>query len=282
MALLGTIRNQFGWLMMALIFIGIGSFLFMDISPGGNAPMGGTTTVGYINGDKITSDMVQRYTGEYKGGGLLNEEVREAVWERVIGEKLLTQKAAVAGIEVTPEEMGDMFFSDRPELLSPIIRQRFGDRQTGQVNTEQLRQQMIQIKDINVLLSQAETERQKEEIREYQKQWFAMERNIKIDRLQGKYFQTISAGFYAPKWMAEFENKLQNTSYNVDYVRIPYTDIPGEIQVTDEDLKAYIAGRAKEYDKEPAVRNENDRFSVTPPAQESAIYRDEMQEAAEA
>lgn len=282
MALLGTIRNQFGWLMMALIFIGIGSFLFMDISPGGNTPTGGSTTVGYINDEKITNDMVQVYSDEYKGAGYLNEEVREQVWDRLIGEKLLTQKATEAGIEVTPEEMGDMFLSNRPELLSPIVRQRFGDRQTGMVNTQELRQRMTEVKNTSSLMARAENDRQREEIREYQKQWFAMERNVKIDRLQGKYFQTINAGFYAPKWLAEFENKLQKASYNIDYVQIPYTNITGDVQVSDEDLKAYIAERAKEYDRKAAVSIEYLSFLVTPSAADSALYRDELIEAAEA
>lgn len=282
MALLGTIRNQFGWLMMGLIFVGIGSFLFMDISPGNNTPTGGSSTVGYINDEKITNDMVQQYSDEYKGAGYLNEEVRAQVWERLVGEKLLTQKATEAGIEVTPEEMGDMFFSDRPQLLSPIVRQRFGDRQTGQVNTQQLRQQMMEIKNTSALMARAETERQKEEIREYQKQWFAMERNIKIDRLQGKYFQALNAGFYTPKWMAEFENNLQNATYNIDYVRIPYTNVTGDIQVSDEDLKSYVAARAKEYDRKAAVSIEYVSFMVTPTSADSALYRDEMQKAAAA
>ena len=280
MALLGTIRNQFGWLMMGLIFVGIASFLFMDISPGNSALSGKAATVGYVNDDKITSEMIRVYSDDYKGGGYLNEEVQEMVWDRLIGEKLLLQRTAEAGIEVTPEEMGDMFLSDRPDLLSPIVRNRFADRQTGQVNTQQLKQQMTEIKNTSALLQRAQSEQDKQELLEVQKQWFAMERNVKVDRLQGKYFQTLNAGFYTPNWMAEFENNLQNASYNIDYVRIPYTNVGGEVEVTDEELKAYIAGRPKQYDREAVVGIEYVSFLVTPTAQDSAFFSEELEQIA--
>lgn len=280
MALLGTIRNQFGWLMMALIFIAIAAFLFMDISPGNTAGMGGAVTVGYVNDDKITNEMIRAYSDEYKGAGYLNEEIQEQVWDRLVGEKLLLQKTNEAGMVVTPEEMGDMFLSDRPELLSPIVRNRFADRQTGQVNTAQLKQQMDQIKNTNALLENAQNENDRQELLEVQKQWFAMERSVKVDRLQGKYFQALNAGFYAPNWMTEFENNLQNATYSIDYVRIPYTNITGNITVTDEDLKSYIAARPKQYDRKASVNIEYVIFPVTPTAQDSAQFREELTQVA--
>lgn len=279
MALLGTIRNKFGWLMMGLIFVGIASFLFMDISPNGPAT-NATTVVGYVNDDKITQEMMRTYSDEYKGAGYLNEELQQEVWDRIVGEKLLMQKTNAAGIVVTPDEMGDMFLSNRPELLSPIVRRRFGDRQTNKVNTAGLREQMEIFKNTSLLLSRAKNEREEQELLEQQKQWFAIERSVKIERLQSKYFQAISAGFYTPSWMAEFENNLQNATYNVDYVRIPYTNIQGDINVTDEELKAYIAARPKQYDRKATASIEYVSFPVIPTAKDSAMYRQQMMEIA--
>ncbi len=283
MALLGTIRNRFGWLMMALIFIGIGSFLLMDISPGNSLPSAGGATVGYINDEKVSNDLIRQYSDDYKGQGYLNEEIQQSVWDRIIGEKLLLQKTEEAGMKVTPTEMGDLFVSDRPELLSSIVVQRLGDPQTRQVNTAQVKQRMDFMKNTGQINEQTEgNPQQRQALMDQQEQWFALERAVKVKSLQDKYFIAIEKGIYTPSWLAEMDNKIEETGYNFDYVRIPYTNITDPVDVTDEEIKAYIQTRPKEYDREATASLEYVTFDVIPTAEDTAIYRQELLEIAEA
>jgi peptidyl-prolyl cis-trans isomerase D len=281
MALLGTIRNRFGWLMMAVIFIGIASFLFMDISPGNSLPSA-NTTVGYINGEKVTNDMVRAYTEDYQGQGYLNEEIQKNVWDRIIGEKLLLQKTTEAGMMVTPEEMGDLFVSDRPELLSSLVVQRLGDPQTRQVNTQQVKQTMDFMKNTGQILSQTkDNPQQRAAALEQQQQWFALERAVKVKSLQDKYFIALERGIYTPSWLAELDNKIEETGYNFDYVRVPYTNVTDPIEITDQAIQDYIKAHPKEYEREATVSLEYITFDVTPTAADSAEYRQELLEIAE-
>lgn len=282
MALLGTIRNRFGWLMMAVIFIGIASFLFMDIAPGNSLPTAGGATVGYINDEKVSNDLVREYAEDYKGQGYLNEEIQRDVWDRIVGEKLLLQKTTEAGMKVTPVEMGDLFVSDRPELLSSIVVQRLGDPQTRQVNTQQVKQTMDFMKNTGEIMSQTkDNPQQRSSALEQQQQWFALERAVKVKSLQDKFFIALERGMYTPSWLAKMDNDLEETGYNFDYVRVPYTNVEGNIEVTDDEIKKYIAAHPKEYDRKATASIEYVTFDVVPTASDSAEYRQELSEVAE-
>ncbi|BDS15260.1 peptidylprolyl isomerase [Aureispira anguillae] len=277
MALLGTIRNRFGWMMMALVFIGVASFLFMDISPGANTASGRATTVGFVNDDKVSGELVQQYTQEYQGGRYLTEEIQAQVWERIIGEKLLTQKTMAAGMIVTPTEMGDLFLSPDPRLLSPVVVNRLGDPQTRQVNSEQVRQAIDMFHNTNALLQQANGDpQQKETLLEQQRNWLALEKSVKVRALQDKYFKALESGMYTPAWMVEMEHKTQETGYNFDYVRIPYTNIKAKVEVSDQEMKDYIAAHPRLYKREATAAIDYIVFDVKPTSEDSTIYFDEM------
>lgn len=277
MALLGTIRNRFGWMMMALVFIGVASFLFMDISPGANTASGRSATVGYVNGDKVSNELVQQYTQEYQGGRYLNEEIQAQVWERIIGEKLLAQKTMDAGMMVTAEEMGNLFLSEDPSLLSPIVMNRLADPQTRKVNTEQVKQAIDMFHNTNALLQQANgNPQQKEALLEQQKNWLDLEKSVKVRALQDKYFKALEKGMYIPSWMVEMEHKTQETGYNFDYARIPYTNIKGNVEVSDQEMKDYIAAHPRQYKREATANIDYIVFDVKPTAEDSADYYNEM------
>lgn len=281
MALLGTIRNRFGWVMMGLVFIGVASFLFMDISPGANTASGRAATVGYVNGEKVSNDLVQEYASEYKGAGYLQEEIQAQVWDRIVGEKLLTQKTIDAGMEVTAVEMGDLFLSQDPRLLSPVVQNRLADPKTRQVNTDNVKQMIEMYKNTGALMKQADGNvKQQQQLLEQQKEWLALEKSVKTRALQDKYFIALEKAIYTPSWMVEMENKLQETSYNFDYVRIPYTSIKDEVEVSDKEMTDYIAANARQYKRKASANIEYVVFDVTPTSEDSLYYYTSMEERA--
>lgn len=279
MALLGTIRNRFGWIMMALIFMGMLSFLFMDISPGANASGSASLTVGYVNSDKISNDLVQQYSQEYQGNQLLSEQISEFVWDRIVREKLVAQRADEAGMKISPLEMGDLLLSSDPALISPIIKQYFGDPQRGgMVNTEDIKQRYNIFHDTKELLKQAEGDQNRvAELLEQQKNWFNLERTIEKSKLQDNFFKAISNGVYTPNWLVEMDQKLQKTSYNFDFVRIPYTNINEPIEIADEALTAYIEANPRVYKKEATATVSFVSFDVFPTQEDSSAYLSEME-----
>jgi peptidyl-prolyl cis-trans isomerase D len=283
MALLGTIRNRFGWVMMGLIFLGMVSFLFMDISPGNQAASGSSTTVGYVNGEKVSNELVQQYSREYQGNQLLQEEIHKYVWERIVSEKLLSQKTVEAGIVVTPDEMGDMFLSSDPSLLSPTVVRRLGDQKTRQVNTEQVKDAIKMFHSTSELVKRSNGDKkQLEQLREQQANWLRLEQSVQMERSQNKYFAAVEKGIYTPTWMVEMERKTQDASYTFDYVRIPYTDIIKTADVSDKELTDYIAAHPKQYKREATASIEYLVFQIDPTSKDSMEYRTQMEKNATA
>jgi peptidyl-prolyl cis-trans isomerase D len=278
MALLGTIRNRFGWVMMALIFIGMASFLFMDIAPGGNTPSTRSTIVGYVNDEKVSNDLVQKYAKEYQGNQLLSEQIDEYVWERVVREKLMDDKTYRAGMMVSPVEMGDLLMSNDPSLLSPVIKQYFGDsKRGGAVNVEDIKQRYDAFHNTKALLNQANNDQRKiEELLEQQQQWFSLEESIEKNRLHEKFFKAIDRSVYTPAWMVELEQKNQKAGYNFDYVRIPYSNINDAIEVSDKEITNYIASHPRQYKRAATATINYLVFDVLPTSEDSLAYLNEM------
>jgi len=280
MALLGTIRNRFGWVMMGLIFVGIFAFLFMDISPGGNTPSGNSRSVGSVNGDKISSELVRQYSADYQGGQYITEEINQYVWDRIIDEKIVAQRTSEAGMAVSPLEMGDMFVSADPRLLSSTVKQYFGDRQRGgMVNTADLKQR-IDAFHSSATLAQIQDAEQKDQYLKQRDAWFSLEKTVKQNRLREKYVNSLRKSIYTPNWMVEMEQKTQETAYNFDYVRIPYVNIKEEVKVSDQEIKDYIAAHPREYKREATANLSYVLFDVLPTAQDTADYIAEMTEIA--
>jgi len=280
MALLGTIRNRFGWLMSGLIFLGVAAFLFMDAS-GPNSGMGGSSSkVGSVNGEKITRDEIQKYSQNMQGRGMLSEEIDAQVWQQVVTEKILNQKAEEAGLAVTADEMGELFLSPDPRIQSQLVRQQFMDRQTGQVNTDQIRQVLNMFKSKSALRQQYQGEQLQQMLEQYDT-WKDLEKSVKQQRLQSKYFNALDAGFFTPNWLTNLEHKTRNTAYNFDYVSIPYSAINGEGEVTDEEMKKYIAAHPRQYKREASANIDYVLFDVIPTSKDSSDYIDEMKNVAE-
>ncbi len=280
MALLGTIRNKFGWLMMGLIFVGLGSFLLMDASGPQNQMGGNSTKAGSINGEKITRDEIRTYSQNLQGRGMLQEEIDQRVWDQIIAEKLLNQKATEAGFKVTADEMGELFLSQDRNIISSLVANQFGDRTTGQINFDQIRQALTTFKNRGSIVNQYKGEQQTQMLEQYDA-WKDLEKSVQVDRLRNKYFSALDLGFYTPDWMVQMENGIRNSSYNFDYVSVPYPAVSGEGDVTEEEIKAYISANPRQYKREASVSLDYVLFDVIPTSDDSAAYQTDMSKLAE-
>ena len=191
------------------------------------------------------------------------------------------QKTLAAGMEVTSTEMGDLFLSKDASLLSPIVQSRLADQKTRQVNTDQVKEMIAMYKNTSALIKRADGNvKQQEQLLDQQRDWLALEKSVKTRALQDKYFVALEKGIYTPTWMAEMENNLQETGYNFDYVRIPYTNIKNEVSVSDKEMKDYIAANARQFKREATANIEYVVFDVAPTKEDSLLYYTSMEERA--
>lgn len=128
MAVLGKIRNQFGWVMMGLVILGIGGFLFMDVSSMGNGMGAQQRIVAKINGEDVLRDDFDVYIKNYEGAQASQEQIREQAWKDLLSNVIYKQQAKKLGIVVTDEELTDLFTGQN---ISPLVAQQFAQMGAG-------------------------------------------------------------------------------------------------------------------------------------------------------
>lgn len=248
-----------------MIGLGLGGFVIMDMMSGQQSLFGSSQTiVGNIEGKKLDWNQFMRTESILYGNS--NADVyarRNALWNYYVEEALIEQEADALGLGVGKTELIDLQFGANP---SPIIRQRFINPQTGQLDRQQLSEFQAAIQS-NTLTDP--------KIRSF---WAHQEKEIIKERLQSKLSNMVSKALYTPTWMAEMGNKDQNSRVNFTYVKVPFDEVDNtEVSLSDEDYANYI--------KENAARFESDEetrildyvvFEVKPTPDDSAMWRKQI------
>lgn len=251
------------WVVFVIIALATLSFILMDAQgPGGGAVS--DTTLGVVNGKKIDYkefDMAERV--------LFNNSTQEplmrraGLWDYFINKSIVEGEAEDIGMSVGKNELMELQFG---QSLSPIIFQNYRTP-TGQVDIAQLTQIKNAIQTNSPDLSP-----------DFRRYWAEQEKQVISTQLQTKINTMMQKGLYTPTWMAEETFKIQNTSVNLEVVKIPFDEIDGTgITVTDADLNSYIKERANEYERKEEERVvQYVAMDVTPNKQDSAYWNAEM------
>ncbi|MGB3546479.1 MAG: peptidylprolyl isomerase [Saprospiraceae bacterium] len=273
MALIGKIRDNYT-LVIIVIALGIGLFIFTGFDPAGGA--GGATNailrMGEIDGTAIDrNDFDRTYAARFSGAGNTLQN-RESLWQFMIAERLLASEAETNGIRVSGEEITDLEFGANP---SPVIQRNFQNpQQPGVVDRQQLAyfQDLIENNGITGAIEEGRLAPNFAEI------WRHQRREIVAQRLQEKLTALVSKGMYTPSWMAQDAADQQANRISAVFLRIPYADIAdSDVSVSDEDLKAYLDENKKRYRNDVETREmEYVAFDVVPTREDSAAIRTKM------
>ena len=259
MALIGEIRQR-SWILIVFIGLGMGGFLLMDMLQNNSNIGGGSTTIGEIAGKDISITEFQRRQEQLYGNSTADQyQVREGVWQFYVREALINNEAEALGLGVSDDELSELMYGPNPQTLSPIIRQAFGNQQTGQVDMNQLAQ----------IRQQVEGGKLRPDELAY---WKTLTEQVKLDRLEAKINAIASAAIYAPTWMAEMMHNVNNQKADFRFVAVPYATInDDEIKVSDKELKAYISENKGKFMSEEETRKFSYvLFNVLPSQKDSA------------
>ena len=257
MALIGTIRKN-SWILIVMIGLGLGGFILMDMTSGQQSVFGGSQMVmGSIDGEDINWNRFNQVENMlYRGSSADVFSRRTSLWNYFVEESIIKQEADALGLGVSVRELKDLEFGANP---SPIIRQRFMDPTTGQVNREQLNNFKTQIE------SNQFTD---PNLRSF---WAHQEQEIVKDQLQTKLNTLISKSLYTPTWMAMMGNEEFNNRIDFAYVKVPFDEIPNtEIALSDSDYEAFIAENPIRFNVDEETRRvAYVSFDVVPTAADS-------------
>jgi peptidyl-prolyl cis-trans isomerase D len=266
MALISKIRNN-SWLLVVLIGLGLLGFIIMDMTSGQQSVFGSSQfTLAKIEGEKLDWNHFLRVEQTlYSGSAGDTYGRRQYLWDFFVEEVLVQKEAEALGLGVSKTELLDLQFGPNP---SNIIRQRFADPNTGQINFQQLNEIRRAIEDGTFT---------DPSMRSF---WAQQEKEIIKERLQSKLSNMIAKAIYTPTWMVEMGNAEQNQRLDLAYVKIPFDEIDNsEVSLSDEDFKAYLQeNRARYHQDEETRKIEYVVFDVFPSAEDSARVRTRIAE----
>ena len=128
MALIGKIRSN-SWLLVVMIGLGLGGFIFMDMFSGQQSMFGSTATeMANIDGRSVDIQEFNRVEGIlYANSSGDPFSRRQFLFNSFVDETLVNKEAEAMGLGVSDLELEELTFGNNP---SPIIEARFADPQT--------------------------------------------------------------------------------------------------------------------------------------------------------
>jgi peptidyl-prolyl cis-trans isomerase D len=248
MAVIGTIRNRFGVILLVFIGFALAAFVLGDFFKSANKMrQSDRNLMGEVDGEKIYySQFDQKLTLNLENEkrrsrkeNLTNDEifrVKEQTWNQIVEEIIMGKERAELGIDITADELLDLMQGDDPH---PYVKQSFKDPQTGEYDPEQVRN----------ILKNLETFTPQQ-----QEQWFNFQDQVKTDWLNKKYNSLISSGYTFPTPFVEkdFDEKKTNATVRILAYR---TNNKQKIEVSDQDYQKYYDEYKENYRRKEELRD---------------------------
>ncbi|MEM8893653.1 MAG: SurA N-terminal domain-containing protein [Bacteroidota bacterium] len=271
MAVINTLRDKMGKVVVGVIAFSIASFVLADLLGPNSTLLGGNdTTVGEIDGQTVSfqdfqtklEEMSYNYalnTGRNPSGNEMNT-VRQQTWDALINDIAFQNQFNQLGVEVTEEEVIDMVQGNN---IAPQIRQSFTDPQTGQFNRDQV---------IQFLQSLANQPAQQ------QASWYAFESNLGPARVRTKYENLLVTSNNATSLEGAAEYKSAGSNASIKYLYVPYLSVSDEeVEVSESELETYLSDNADSYDRDASTSLNYVIFEMTPSAEDSTFVLEDLE-----
>jgi peptidyl-prolyl cis-trans isomerase D len=272
MALMNTLRNKMGKVVVGMISIAILSFVLTDLLGGQNSIFlgGNDRTIGEIAGEsvdieeyqKLVENMKLNYRNNFGRSPGETEErtLRDQAWQYLIIEKAFTKIYVDAGVEVGNEELFDMV---QGKNVSPDIQQIFVNPATGQFDKERL---------IQTIASLNTTPQGRE-------QWADFERNLIPGRLRVKYDNLMVRTSFSTKQEGERAYQNQTAVAEAKYLYVPfYAMSDSSVTASDAEMNTYINDHADDFKVNWSRSVKYVSFPIIPAREDSLSYRDELRD----
>lgn len=245
MATLQNLRNKAGILLAAIIFIALASFILGDFLQSGSKLMNSKKMViAKIDGETVDYVQFQSRFDEisniYKANNQTNtlddkayQQILNQTWETLLQEKIMGKVYTDLGIDVTSDEMFDMV---QGKNLHPIIKQIFGDQQTGQVNKSNIIQFLKYIQ-------QNPNSQQKSS-------WMNVEKQILSTKKLSKYTDLVAKGLYANSLQAKQSLGEKEITASLKYIQKKYSTISdSSVTVSNAEMKEYYEKHKADFEQ---------------------------------
>lgn len=268
MGIIGSIRKH-SWVAVAVVGVAIIAFIIGDLTKNQR----GIPDMGKINGTTITyqhfNQLAEEMENNYKRQQGVNQipadmefQLRDQVWQNLVGETLTDEQFELLGLTVSTAEISDMYLGT---FIHPYLRQSFTDPKTGVYQTQAIEYYVNNFDNLDTA---------------QRNEWVELEKAVKADRKQQKYSNVISRGMYMPSAIAKQIADMGSKLSNVYAVNLSYQSVKDdEVTLTDKDYQKYYDQHKKEFRLRDEMRElDYIVYPIAPTPQDMANIQNEVQE----
>jgi peptidyl-prolyl cis-trans isomerase D len=270
MALIGTLRDRMGIVLVVFIFVALAAFILGELLTN-NSVLFNQNEVGEINSQSISYEEFQSAVEERRANYVLNfnrepgeremTTLRQQAWDLLVARYAIVPEYEKVGVKVTDTEVVDMISGTN---IDPNIRQAFINQETGEFDRAMLGNYINQLKTMP-------------QGSEGRIRWDVFQRDLKPARERIKYENLLLKTAYVTKAQAEREYHLQTDVAEARFVYVPYYAVSDSVAaVEDEDLEAYYKEHKERFKTEHTRDIKYVSFSLAAAPQDSADIREDM------
>ncbi|SFS33442.1 peptidyl-prolyl cis-trans isomerase D [Porphyromonadaceae bacterium NLAE-zl-C104] len=287
MATLQKIRDK-GTLLVIVIGLALLAFVLGDLLTSGTTLFGRAQDKAFVvnrevistqqYADKITQfeEFQKMVSGQSSLDENVSSQIREAVYQQMVRDRLLGHQTAKLGLTVTKEELNDLVHG---QSISPVLQQLpfFLDPQTGMFDRRAL------IEFINTVNIPSPNPQEQALVNQYKSLWLFIEEMVRTQRLEEKYISLLSNAVIVNDVEAKtaFEHSQRNA--DIEYAMKSYFTVPDSVvNVTDEEVKAFYNKHKSSFRMEaPLVKLSYFTKGITPSEEDYAEVEAESHKAFE-
>ena len=231
MAILGQIRKRS---FVLIVVIGMALFAFVISGVFVGSGLSQNQTIGEVNGEKIdyeTFNLLVQQTQDYYGLDLINAV--NYAWEVGIKNTVLTQELDKLGINAGKDQL-EQIVSAEPSIVSNPEFQN----DLGLFDFTKFSRYINQLKSMNPTAYNS---------------WKIQEQNVIASAKQKIYFNLITSSITYTDVESNLEYHLENDKVTIDYIKIPFNEIPDSIfKITNSQISNFIKKNKNNYIIDPS------------------------------
>ena len=195
-----------------------------------NGGFGSNKPIGEINGEEIDfemfNSMVEQAQVVY---GLNTIKAVNLAWEQGLQNQILTQELEKLGIDAGKNQLEQIISQDQSIALNPIFQ-----NEIGLFDFNLFSNYITQLKSTNP---------------SFYNSWRLQEENFITVAKQKIYFDLIRSSIFQTNIESKIQYHLENDKVNLQYLRIPYENIPDSLfKIKDSEILSYMKKNKDQYE----------------------------------
>ena len=271
MAIINTLRNKAGKVVVVAITITMAAFVLGDITANNSFLGGEDRDIAEIDGKDITYEDFQAKVDELSYAFALNtgrnpqgdemDQVKNQAWQSFFVENAFYPEFRSVGLNISDAEIVDMVQGDNTH---PHVMQMMANPQTGQFDKSYITTFLQQIKN--------SPPQQQEAWERFEGTLASSKKMMRLDAFMDKSNYVTSAE-------AKTQHEAQNSNATLEYVYVPFSSInDSSVAVTEAEMKGYLNENKKEFDRDESRDAVYVTFSIDPSGEDSVVIKGEMRE----